>query len=118
MIPDLQKLVEVFGGYDTIPPEAWVEFDASIAAYHRHRRIIGDAGTSVVPARDDPHRTSYSSWEECVACYTRGIFGYWKKTLAQIGKLTAAAVAEPDELIWFCRSHMPAKHFADARRDT
>jgi hypothetical protein len=59
----------------------------------------------------------YSSFEECALCFARGVFGYQKKTLVQIGQLTSTAAAEPGELVWFCGRHMPAQHFADARRD-
>jgi hypothetical protein len=39
--PDLQALVEKFGGYhyDNITPEAWADHDAAMAAWHRARRI-------------------------------------------------------------------------------
>jgi hypothetical protein len=37
--PDLQALVEEFSGYHNITPEAWVEHDAAMAAWHRARRI-------------------------------------------------------------------------------
>jgi hypothetical protein len=112
--PDLQQLVESSGGYDEITPEAWARFDAGIASYHEHRRIIASADC-VEPAQENPRR-EYSSFEECAACFARGVFGYLKKTLAQIGQLTPAAAAEPGDMIWFCRRHMPAQHFADARR--
>ena len=45
----------------------------------------------------------------------RGIFGYRGETLARMGLTDLAALAEPGELIWFCDTHKPAKHFADAR---
>jgi hypothetical protein len=63
------------------------------------------------------HRRGYPSFEECTLCFARGVFGYQKKTLTQIERLTPAAAAEPGDMIWFCRQHMPAQHFADARRD-
>jgi hypothetical protein len=31
--PDLQALVDRFGGYDKITPEAWAEHDAAVARY-------------------------------------------------------------------------------------
>jgi hypothetical protein len=37
--PDLQKLVERFGGYDRITPEAWAEHDAAMAQWHIDRRL-------------------------------------------------------------------------------
>jgi hypothetical protein len=36
--PDLQALVERFGGYHLITPEAWAEHDAAMAQWHRARR--------------------------------------------------------------------------------
>jgi hypothetical protein len=59
----------------------------------------------------------YLSFEECAVCFAYGIFGYRKQTLSRIGQLTPAAAAEPGDMVWFCRRHMPAQHFADARRD-
>jgi hypothetical protein len=114
--PDLQELVARFGGYPKITAEAWARFDADIAAYHRRRRVIATAVVTPQAAETAPCR-GYSSFEECIACFARGIFGYRKPTLAELGQLTAAAAAEPGELVWFCRRHMPARHFADARRD-
>jgi hypothetical protein len=113
MIPaDLQKLVGVFGSYDQVTPEAWTQFDADIAAYHKRRRVTRDVSSSVEPAGDD-RRHQYSSWEECTACFAHGVFGYRRETLSRIGRPSD----EPGELAWFCHSHMPARHFADARRD-
>jgi hypothetical protein len=60
-----------------------------------------------------PTRRNYPSCEECAACFARGVFGYRTKTLSQIGQPSN----KPGELVWFCQSHMPARHFADARRD-
>jgi hypothetical protein len=37
--PDLQALVERFGGYAKIPAEAWKEYDAAMAQWHIDRRI-------------------------------------------------------------------------------
>jgi hypothetical protein len=36
--PDLQALVEKFGGYHLITPEAWAAHDAAMAKWHRDRR--------------------------------------------------------------------------------
>jgi hypothetical protein len=36
--PDLQKLVEQFGGYDKITPEAWQKYDADMEAWQGKRR--------------------------------------------------------------------------------
>jgi hypothetical protein len=58
-------------------------------------------------------RQNYPPSEECAACFARGVFGYRKKTLSQIGQPSS----KPGELRWFCQVHMPARHFADARRD-
>jgi hypothetical protein len=38
--PDLQELVARHGGYDRIPPEAWVEHDRLMDNYHIMRRVI------------------------------------------------------------------------------
>ena len=38
--PDLQALVEKFGGYHKITPEAWAEHDAAMAQWHRDRRLF------------------------------------------------------------------------------
>ena len=37
--PSLQELVQRFGGYHLITPEAWAEFDAAMAEFHRVRRV-------------------------------------------------------------------------------
>jgi hypothetical protein len=36
-MPDLQKLVELFGDYSKITPEAWARWDTAMTAYHEHR---------------------------------------------------------------------------------
>jgi hypothetical protein len=108
---DLHKLVERFGGYDRITAEAWAAFDAGIAAYHKRVRVI-DTSPGAASARNGSRR-NYSSFDECAACFARGVFGYRKQTLLSMGRPSD----EPGELIWFCRKHMPARHFADARRD-
>jgi hypothetical protein len=36
--PDLQELVERFGSYAAITPEAWAEWDAAIAEFHERLR--------------------------------------------------------------------------------
>ena len=47
--PDLQVLVERFGGYDKIPSEAWAEFDRAMAAWHERRRTRAEAGPASDP---------------------------------------------------------------------
>jgi hypothetical protein len=37
--PDLQQLVERYGGYSRVPPEAWAKIDAAMAAWERRRRV-------------------------------------------------------------------------------
>jgi hypothetical protein len=37
-LPDLQELIELHGGYDKIPPEAWTEWDRLYAAYRERQR--------------------------------------------------------------------------------
>jgi hypothetical protein len=37
--PDLQELVERFGGYEKISPEAWAEFAAAMAEWDIERRM-------------------------------------------------------------------------------
>jgi hypothetical protein len=42
-MPDLQKLVELFGDYSKITPEAWAQWDAAVTAYHERRwRILNN----------------------------------------------------------------------------
>jgi hypothetical protein len=36
--PDLQELVQRWGGYDRIPPEAWSEYDLALAEWRNMRR--------------------------------------------------------------------------------
>ena len=38
-VPDLQKLVAIFGPYDKITPEAWVQWDQANADYQEQRRV-------------------------------------------------------------------------------
>lgn len=33
-VPDIQKLVDRHGGYRSIPPEAWAQYDADVKQYH------------------------------------------------------------------------------------
>lgn len=37
--PDLQQLVEQYGGYDKITPEAWARHDEAMRKWHVDRRI-------------------------------------------------------------------------------
>jgi hypothetical protein len=113
---DLQELVESFGGHDKITAEAWAQFDAAVAADNKRIRII-DRSVAASSVAEPPSRRGYSSFEECIACFARGVFGYRKQTLSGIAQLTTATAAEPGDMVWFCRRHMPARHFADARRD-
>ena len=36
--PDLQKLVNTFGGVDQIPPEMWAKYDAAIREWRNEHR--------------------------------------------------------------------------------
>jgi hypothetical protein len=38
--PDLQTLVERFGGYDKITPERWAEHDEAMHQWHRTRPLF------------------------------------------------------------------------------
>ena len=49
--PSLMDLVSRFGAYDLIPPEAWKEFDAAMAAY---RADIASGALWETPQGDDP----------------------------------------------------------------
>jgi hypothetical protein len=40
VVPDLQDLVAIYGRYDLIPEEAWRDYHAAIAEWHRKRRIF------------------------------------------------------------------------------
>ena len=42
--PSLQELVERFGGYGRITPQAWAEFDAAMAQWHIDRRLFTTGG--------------------------------------------------------------------------
>jgi hypothetical protein len=97
-VPDLQKLVTIFGGYNKIPTEAWTRFDADMAAY-RERMVRVTAAPAQV-AQANPFK-QYPNSEECCCCYQRGTFGYYNKG---------------GELDWFCADHRQAKFFADSRR--
>jgi hypothetical protein len=33
--PNLQKLVEKYGGYDRIPPEVWTKYDAALKRWQQ-----------------------------------------------------------------------------------
>jgi hypothetical protein len=114
--PDLQTLVRRSGGCDKITAEVWTQFDADIAAWHKRRRVI-NASVTAPSVTKTPSRRSCASFEECAACFARGTFGYRKQTLSRIGQLTTAAAVEPGVMVWFCHRHMPARFFADARRD-
>jgi hypothetical protein len=115
-LPDLQRLVEISGGYDKITPSAWAQFDADMAAYYA--RMITPPASTGERSRLVSIRL-YPSFEECPCCYARGVFGYRAETLAHMGQpAPAALIDEPSELLWFCDQHKPSKYFADARRDT
>ena len=47
--PDLQKLVEQYGGYDKITPEAWARHDEAMRKWHTDRRLV-TAGHIVEPS--------------------------------------------------------------------
>jgi hypothetical protein len=95
--PDLQRLVELFGGYGKIPAEAWTRLDHDVASCQKQLRARPVAG---VPQPANGFRL-YPTQEECCRCYQRGVFGYRNKT----GELTR-----------FCADHRSAQHHADARR--
>jgi hypothetical protein len=107
--PDLQRLVEIFGGYDKITPSAWAQWDADCAAYRSRMITIAPAEEK----RPQAIKSLYPPQEECCRCYARGTFGYRAETLLRIG---LSDPTEPGELLWFCDRHKPAKYFADARR--
>lgn len=111
--PDLQRLVEIFGGYDKITPSTWQQWDAAVAAY----RVRMTAIATPAPDRHGPTVVKlYPSHEECCKCYAYGEFGYRKQTLTRLGLADLAALVESGELTWFCGDHRPGKYFADARR--
>lgn len=96
--PDLQRLVDIFGGYNKIPVEAWALFDADIAAYRA--RMVRVPAAPTQNAQATPFKL-YPNSEECRCCYQRGTFGCRNKD---------------NEFDWYCVDHRPAKFFADARR--
>lgn len=97
-VPDLQLLVDIFGGYYKIPVEAWALFDADMAAYRE--RMVRVTAAPVQVAQANPFK-QYPNSEECCCCYQRGVFGYRNKN---------------GDIDWYCCDHRLAKHYADARR--
>jgi hypothetical protein len=45
--PDLQELVQRFGTYSNITPEAWEQYDRQMAEWHHARRIETCGQTAV-----------------------------------------------------------------------
>jgi hypothetical protein len=77
--PDLQRLVGIFGGYNLIPPEAWQQFDADVAAYQKLLRAHTPVTPSLPAVTSNPFKL-YPASEECCPCYRRGIIGFRTET--------------------------------------
>jgi hypothetical protein len=112
--PDLQKLVQIFRGYNKIPQWAWTKWDADNIEFQKRRRLIlpPDSKSAVTVAVPK----TYPASDECCRCHQHGAFGYRAKTLAQMGVTDPVALDGSDDLVWFCDAHKPATHFTDARR--
>lgn len=50
--PDLQELVARHGGYDKITPEAWAEYDRTMAEWQQRRRAYSAGSSSEPPSSE------------------------------------------------------------------
>jgi len=67
--PDLQDLVERFGGYSNITAEAWAEYDRAMADWQERRRRRSEGG----PAGEIPHSDRADPEALCI-CGLPGVY--------------------------------------------
>jgi DNA N-6-adenine-methyltransferase (Dam) len=101
--PDLQRLVDRYGGHSKVPPEAWADFDRAKVSWEVKRksrlRYQPPAGDALATPDQVPSPES-SPFEPCVVCGIEARFGYRNR----------------DRMEWFCAEHRRAQSWADAWR--